>query len=395
MKIARNKLHFLTIFILILSISIEINIIYENIVELIPHNFFIDSLNTVFFKIFKYIPSCEHSVNLSKNIFIQITIATSDPEDHKLYLYEELSDIMQNENEEFINFKESYRNFTYDLPINLKCKKEYFFVFYAFSNNNINEDYKIGPFAYQIVILNEETDIINLSPSLSDHYSFSQLPNKERKFLYSHHETKYALISSENDGKIRIIENDNLIYENENIYISKVIEFKKNSNYTILYNNLPKYSSLINFQFFNEQKYLKHDFNNGPLIVYQNNDNFYFEIDISNYKIGDNIIFFTSKSFSLEIGYQFKSVFKEKSLIYISCDSNFISIKKIRDDSSLIIYFYQITYPFIAVSLIKAKEIKSDYESTINGPKFFLIDYILLNGINSIGIESTIPFYLY
>ena len=62
------------------------------------------------------------------------------------------------------------------------------------------------------------------------------------------------------------------------------------------------------------QKNQKHDFNNGPLVIFSSISNFYFEVDISNYKVGDNIIFIKSESIRLEIGYQFKSVFKENNL---------------------------------------------------------------------------------
>ena len=392
-----NRFLFITIFIFINTISLESDFNYETIVELVPKTFFFDGLNTDSFKIFQYIPSCEQSVNLNKKILLKVTSSVDIIDlnrKYKLYLYEEFKDIRQNENEEFINYKESHTIFNDDLPFNLHCEKEYYFVFSGISKEDQNYYYSIGPFTYQIVILNKEEDTINISPTLSDHYSFSQALNMERKYYYSHNETKYVLICSRYDGKIKIIENDNIIYENKTEYISKVIEFKKDINYTIIY-NLTKYSSLINFQFFNEPQFFKHDFNNGPLIVYQNNKNYYYEIDISNYKIGENIVFFISTYLSLEIGYQFKSVFKEKSLIGISSDSNFISIKKIRDDSSLIIYFYSIGFNFLTLNLIKAEEIKSDYESIINGPKFFLIDYNTLNGMNSIGIESTIPFYLY
>ena len=102
-----------------------------------------------------------------------------------------------------------------------------------------------------------------------------------------------------------------------------------------------------------------------------------------------------SDSSLFTIGYQFKSILNEKNLIYATSKSNFITIKKTRDDPALIIYNLIGAYQYTILNLIKAEEIKSDYELTINGPKFFLLEYSLLNGMNSIGIESDIPFYLY
>ena len=148
-----NRLLFLTIFIFISTISLESDINYETIVELVPNNFIFDGFNADSFKIFQYIPSCEQDVNQSKNILLKVTIAVDIySEVYNLYLYEEFTDIMQNENEEFINYKESYNNFYYDLPFNLKCKKEYYFVFSAISTKSQNDNYRIGPFAFQIVI---------------------------------------------------------------------------------------------------------------------------------------------------------------------------------------------------------------------------------------------------
>ena len=104
---------------------------------------------------------------------------------------------------------------------------------------------------------------------------------------------------------------------------------------------------------------------------------YFFEIDISNYKIGENIIFFIIDPY-LPISYQYKNIFNGKNLISTCSDSYFISIKKIRDDSSLIINFENLSN-LIILNLIKVEEIKSDYLSVVNGPKFFFIDYNLLN----------------
>ena len=113
---------------------------------------------------------------------------------------------------------------------------------------------------------------------------------------------------------------------------------------------------------------------------------YFFEIDISNYKIGENIIFYIT-TLDLRISYQYKKIFNGKNLISDCFDSYFISIKKVRDDSSLIINFENTFSNLIILNLIKVEEIKSDYQSVVNGPKFFFIDYNLLNGMNSIGMN--------
>ena len=105
-----NRFLFITIFIFINTISLESDFNYETIVELVPKTFFFDGLNTDSFKIFQYIPSCEQSFNLYKKILLKVTSSENLFKDYKLYLYEEFKDIRQNENEEFINYQESYTN---------------------------------------------------------------------------------------------------------------------------------------------------------------------------------------------------------------------------------------------------------------------------------------------
>ena len=395
---AMNKfpLLLLTISLCIFTISLENEYIIEPITELVPKNFVFDGYNTNSFKIFHYIPSCEDKEEISKNISFQVSKSDFlvDYDKVILYLYEDLSEIKQDENSKFINYKEIYIGIYNKIKINLKCENDYYFVYSVISTETQNYQFRIGPFAFQIVILNEENKFISLSPSLSDHYSFYLKENSE--FFYSHNETKYALIGFKDEGKIKIIENDNnTIYENKTKYYSSIIEFKKNNKYTIICNST-KDDSLFSVIFFDEPKFFKHDFKNGPIILYQTNYDYYYELDISDYKIGENIILLSSYSSSIfKIGYQFKSILNGKNLIYETFNRGFITIKKTRDDPSLIIYCYSGDYYYNILNLIKAEEIKSDYELTINGPKYFLLDYHLLNGMNSIGIESDIPFYLY
>ena len=384
----------LTISLCIFTISLEEYTI-EPITELVPKNFVFDGYNTNTFKIYHYIPSCEDKDKINK-IFFQVSKSDSVTYRNSeiLYLYEDHLEIKQDENSNFINYKEIYKSINREKKISIKCQNEYYFVYSVISNENQNYQYNIGPFAFQIVILNEENNFISLSPSLSDHYSFYLKEYTE--LFYSYNETKYALIGFKDEGKIKIIENDNnTIYENKTKSYSSIIEFKKNNKYTIIFNNTNDYS-LFSVKFFDEPKFFKHNFKNGPIILYQTNYDYYFELDISDYKIGENIILLSSYSSSLfKIGYQFKSILNDKNLIYEDFDRGFITITKTKDDPSLIIYFYSRVNYYNILNLIKAEEIKSDYELTINGPKYFLLEYHLLNGMNSIGIESDIPFYLY
>ena len=251
----------------------------------------------------------------------------------------------------------------------------------------------------QMTIINEDENIINLSPLLSDYFSVSQRTNKEEIFSYFFNETKYALITFNLKSKIKIIENDTIIYDNEISNFLKIYEFKENTNYTIIYYflNFNIYSNPIDFQFYSHPKFFKHDFKKNPLIIYGNQDNdYYFDIDISDYKLGENIEFYAT-GYVHSIGYQFKNDFKEKNFIKFESYYNNIAIKKSKNDSSLIIFFKSnsIIGDYSMISLFKPEEINSDYNSVIKGPKLFLIEYNLLNGINSIGIESNESFFIY
>ena len=275
----------LTISLCIFTISLEEYTI-EPITELVPKNFVFDGYNTNTFKIYHYIPSCEDKDKINK-IFFQVSKRDSVTYRNSeiLYLYEDHLEIKQDENSNFINYKEIYKSINREKKISIKCQNEYYFVYSVISNENQNYQYNIGPFAFQIVILNEENNFISLSPSLSDHYSFYLKEYTE--LFYSYNETKYALIGFEDEGKIKIIENDNnTIYENKTKSYSSIIEFKKNNKYTIIFNNTNDYS-LFSVKFFDEPKFFKHNFKNGPIILYQTNYDYYFELDISDYKIGE------------------------------------------------------------------------------------------------------------
>ena len=287
-----NKLLVFLIYINIFRFSFENDYIYESIEELVPKNFLFDSLNLNPYKIFQYNPFCNKNNETSKNIYFQIHLEyiRFPYENLILYLYENFSDILQDENSKFINYNHNFSFYNNILITNLSCSKEYYLVIFISSVPH----YYIGPYALQIVILDEKINMINISPLLSDHFSFEQIEDNIKGYFYSYNETKYVLISNEYNGKIKVIENDNnIIFENLT-YFSDVFEFKKHNNYTIIYE--PEYySSLISFQFYDDPKYFKHDFKKGQIILYEDNHNYFFDIDISDYKVGDNIVFFKSE----------------------------------------------------------------------------------------------------
>ena len=186
-----------------------------------------------------------------------------------------------------------------------------------------------------MIIINADDNIINISPLLSVYYSFYQrIINKEEKFYYFFNKTKYALITFIIKSKIKIFENDSIIYENETQNFFKIFEFKENTNYTIIYNQIvvSKGFPTINFHFYSQPIFFKHDFKNEPAIIHSNkNFIYYFDIDISGYNLGENIIFFLTGDISQSehsIGYQFKNDLKEKNYINFKTIHNYISIKK-------------------------------------------------------------------
>ena len=331
-----------------------------------------------YYTILKYIPSCENNIT-TKNIYTQSN-SRSD-------LYHNFSDIGCTE--QFISLSSGN-----NLVKNLICGKEYYFTFtlYDYPDKEVN----MAPF--ELTIINEDDNILNISPLLSNYYSFSQRTKKEEIFYYFSNERKYAYIIFNQHSKLKIIENDNIIYDNETENFFEKYEFKEKTNYTIIYQltEFVPYDQKIhpiNFQFYDEPKYFKHDFKKEPAVIYSTkNISYYFDIDISDYKLGENVVFFLTGN-NYNIGYRFKN---EKKFIEFETNYNYLSIKKTRDESSLLIYFQYInTSNYSTVYLFKVEEIKSEYNSIIEGPKLFLVEYNSINGMNSIGIESNKSFYIY
>ena len=110
----------------------------------------------------------------------------------------------------------------------------------------------------------EETDIINLSPLLSDYYKIiPRKENKEENLFYSFNETKLAIIQFE-EGNLILKENDIIICESTKDNCKKTFEFKKDEKYNIIYYNS---STTLHIHFYeNHSLFLKHDINKDQWI---------------------------------------------------------------------------------------------------------------------------------
>jgi len=157
--------------------------------------------------------------------------------------------------------------------------------------------------------------------------------------------------------------------------LKKLIELEKNQNYTIYFDKNGGFASFI-IQLFNESKIFKHNFQNGPILLY--NDKYYFEIDISNYSLNDIILFELYSSDNYAFKYHYKTDFKGNNFIDLGNHKyyNFIPIKKTKKDTSIIIYIEYTTFTsfFSILYLIpnyKVKEIKEEYNDLIKGPKIY------------------------
>ena len=158
--------YFILIFICTFQIAyISSNYTFEIIEELLPNYATFDLLDFNSFKIFKYIPQCtEYNNNYNRSIYAQILMNYINL---KLYLYDNFSNIEQNEDAGFINYLD-YRNinkmeaFQVESFDNLFCGKEYYFVISLASKlTYCYTEY------FQFTIIDESTDIINISPLLT------------------------------------------------------------------------------------------------------------------------------------------------------------------------------------------------------------------------------------
>ena len=368
--------------IFITSISSQPRFEYEIIKELIPDNIIFTKYQTNNYKIFKYIPLCNEIDSSLKTIYAQIT----NDRLIDLFIYDDFSKIEISENK-FINYISNFE-ITSNNPINeisLSCGKQYYFVIFKAVLTNFLE-------FCQFSIISEENYIDNIdisSLSQDSILTFYVRPNNNEEkeiFFYSSNETKYILIQLYHNSYLKIVEineteSENVIFDERQEFFSKLFEFKKDRKYYIYYEPIDHIETPIIFNLYNNIDYNYHNFNkDGPLILGTNNYEYNFEIDISDYNIGDYIVFdmfFSEPDISMK--YQFKNNLKSNNFINIGeygYGFYFIQIKKTIQDSSIILNL-NISSEFPAMNgylgifdtfKYDLEEITSDYNKTIRGP---------------------------
>ena len=164
------------------------NYTFEIIEELVPNYATFDLLDFNAFKIYQYIPQCTEYNNYNRSLYAQLIMNYIHL---NLYLYDNFSSIEQDEDARFINSLD-YRNFYNweDFQVesfhNLICGKEYYFVISLASKLTYCDTRY-----FQFTIIDESTEIINISPLLSERFAFIGRKSKEI-IQYLYNETKYA-----------------------------------------------------------------------------------------------------------------------------------------------------------------------------------------------------------
>ena len=376
---------------------------YELIEELIPKTIIFNLTDSNSFKIFKYIPSCLENEDY-KSIYLQFLNDRNGT--YNIYIYDDFSKIAQNSDSKFENYINHYRIISLENSVlfsNLNCKKEYYFVI---SLNIYKYRYEFPDIYYPTLsgllfnIIDGKTDIINLSPELSDIFAFQQRDRYQQEIIfYSHTETKKGLISFSTDAKIQIFKNNEIIYEKGEEDYKKELLLEKNENYTFYFmgNNSHYFFSL---QLFNETSNLNYyDFKNGPITLYYS-PLYFIEVDISQFELNDIILIDFYAYWEFTFQYQYKSKFKENYFNHLGRykKHNYFPIKKEIKDSSLIIRIEMIDYlDFNIMNLIphKIDEINSEFNQIIKGPKYYYIDYFKFNNMNSIGFLANESFFFF
>jgi len=386
---------FITLLILYYSVKANIGYEYEVIDEFVPKLIFSDMPD----KIFKYNLLCGDKRNKT-NIYFQAM--TNGIYSFTIYFYDDFTKIKKDEYGFYKNYT-SEKQIPYDKPViifnNLSCNKDYYFVIskkFSFYNK--------GSVFIQITIFNDETNIFNLSPLLSLDYILFPRSNKEECFYYSFNESKYALIDY--NGLLRIEQNGQIISNNDKM---NIILFEKDKEYKIYYKAIepptwsykPEKSPAIHFHFYNEKSFFKYNKEDFPIMLFGKDNELYFEINISDYKVGEYILLESLYGKNWYIKYQYKNDFKNNNFISLGEYQyfNYIPIKKTKDDSSLLLYLKckRTDYLLSMINIVKddVMEIVSDFNSTINGPKFIFLDYYKLNYLKSFSIESNKDFILF
>jgi len=364
---------------------------FESIEDYIPKTSILHLNNSFSFKIFEYIPKCSEDQKETKNIFIQIYTSNRVV----LFIYDNETKIEQNKEGQFINFK--YKNiFSNDVKKykDFICKEKYYFVVV---NDNINS---FVPILFQLSVLDDNNNNNANLITTSQDYTFFQRTNNTENLFYIHTEDKLALINFKGDANLKIFENDIKIYEKNSENLLK-IQFKKNAKYNIFFkDNSAIQKSLVFLQFLDDSKYINHNFDKSPLILLDKYK-YYLEIDISNYSLGENMLFLLYSDFGkVYAKYQYKNKLKDNNFInlgkYSIIDFNYISIKKAEEDDKLILYVQAYNdESFTVLDLLKNKVevINSENAIAAKGPKLLYIDYFSFNKLNSFGLYSNQPYF--
>jgi len=148
--------HLFILLLLYYSVKTEYENEYELIEEFIPKTIIFNRAD----KIIKYKLSCKNERN-ETNVYFQII---TNKDYHYLYFYDDFTKIQIDEKGNFINYI-LMRNIISNKPVinfnTLTCNKDYYFIIYK-----KNYDMNAPSSNIQISIINDETKIFNLSPSL-------------------------------------------------------------------------------------------------------------------------------------------------------------------------------------------------------------------------------------
>lgn len=116
----------------------------------------------------------------------------------------------------------------------LICDKDYFFVLSTISFPDIF--LKLYFQLYTLLILDEKTNIINLSPLQSDYYTIVPRENGYENLSYSFNEDKFSFIIF-NKGIVTLKEDNTIIYEKKEMMrgiFKKDLNLKKIKNMTFI-----------------------------------------------------------------------------------------------------------------------------------------------------------------
>ena len=370
--------NFFILLLLFFSLKADTQLENETLDEFVPKTFVFDDTD----RIFKYHLSCINERNKTEVYFQTLGNKLSY---FTIHLYDNFTKI-EKDDKYYKNYIERYSIYNSTIIFkNLTCNKDYYFVLNTYYEEDLRYSY------FQITIYNNETKIFNLSPLSSTYYSLIPRKTGER-FYYSFNEDTYAKIQHYGNLIIEVNGINKTLHMVDNSF-----NFTKDLKYNIYYNS----NYRIDFQFKMDNTFYKYNIEDFPITIYEMFQSYYLEINISNYEVGEYILFQVNEGIDLEIKYQFKSDFNQNNFInYEKYEYfNFIPIKKTKNDSSLLIYISNNspgkTYNIINLIKDKVMEINSEYDSTIKGPKFLYLEFYKLNNLKSFAIESNKSFSFY